>query len=312
MPRAIPESTGRSRRRLHKENMTHRQDTVARIVRGARRRAFRLLLPLALLVGLLLGLWLPSRAAPGPGASGLSEASPVRDAPATDSALLLGAGTLSVSPSSSSIDVNGTVTLDVWINDTADLYGMDFRLCYDHAIVSLPSNNGALLWEVSDELNNFQVRNGVYASNATLCPCTTIPTSMWYLYAVTQTEDSLNPGYPLPFAGSGRLARLTFQGIVTGTTALHFCYSKGSAKDGEALWPAMLDATITVGGPTLPGDLNGDCLVDILDIMLVASHWNTSAGDPTYDPLYDLNGDAGVDIIDIMMVAAEWNQHCSG
>jgi len=60
----------------------------------------------------------------------------------------------------------------------------------------------------------------------------------------------------------------------------------------------------------LPGDLDDDGDVDIVDIMMVASHWNTSVGDPGYDPTRDLDSDGDIDIVDIMMVAVHWNERC--
>jgi hypothetical protein len=60
----------------------------------------------------------------------------------------------------------------------------------------------------------------------------------------------------------------------------------------------------------LEGDVNCDCRVDIVDIMLVASHWNTSMDDPDYDPIYDMDSDGDVDIVDIMAVAAHWGNAC--
>jgi hypothetical protein len=62
--------------------------------------------------------------------------------------------------------------------------------------------------------------------------------------------------------------------------------------------------------PTLSGDMDGDCDVDIVDIMLVASRWNSTVGDARYDPRYDLDHDGDIDIVDIMLVATRWNQHC--
>ncbi|MBM4430241.1 MAG: hypothetical protein FJ026_07840 [Chloroflexi bacterium] len=62
--------------------------------------------------------------------------------------------------------------------------------------------------------------------------------------------------------------------------------------------------------PTLPGDLDGDCDVDILDIMLVASRWCAVLGDEAYDARYDLDADGDIDIIDIMAVAVHWGQVC--
>ncbi|MCK4789072.1 MAG: VWA domain-containing protein [Desulfobacteraceae bacterium] len=53
-------------------------------------------------------------------------------------------------------------------------------------------------------------------------------------------------------------------------------------------------------------DFDGNGVVDVVDIMKVASRWNTKAGDADYDATYDLDGDGDIDIIDIMMVAAQW------
>jgi hypothetical protein len=80
----------------------------------------------------------------------------------------------------------------------------------------------------------------------------------------------------------------------------------------------LLDTYLLFGDPAmrllpnqgLSGDVNGDCAVDIVDIMLVASHWNTRTGDAGYDARYDLDGNGEINIVDIMIVAAQWNTHC--
>ena len=60
----------------------------------------------------------------------------------------------------------------------------------------------------------------------------------------------------------------------------------------------------------IPGDLDCNCRVDIVDIMLVAVRWGSHAGDERYDPAYDLDHDGDVDIVDIMLVAARWGGRC--
>jgi hypothetical protein len=77
---------------------------------------------------------------------------------------------------------------------------------------------------------------------------------------------------------------------------------------------------ISEAGPSgLLGDFDGNCTVDILDIMQVACRWQTSCDNPNpdddpdtpnYDALYDVNNDCVIDIVDIMLVAAHWGDTC--
>jgi hypothetical protein len=69
--------------------------------------------------------------------------------------------------------------------------------------------------------------------------------------------------------------------------------------------------TTTTAWPCqIPGDLDCDCDADVLDIMLVASHWRTAEGGENYDPFYDLDDDGDIDILDIMLVAVHWGEAC--
>ena len=60
----------------------------------------------------------------------------------------------------------------------------------------------------------------------------------------------------------------------------------------------------------ITGDLDGNCVVNIVDIMLVASRWDASIGDIRYNATYDQDGDGNIDIADIMLVAAHWREKC--
>jgi hypothetical protein len=59
-----------------------------------------------------------------------------------------------------------------------------------------------------------------------------------------------------------------------------------------------------------PGDFNDDDFRDTTDIGMMVPKWNTSVGDPEYDPLYDLDGDGDIDLADIMQVVALWMTPC--
>lgn len=55
--------------------------------------------------------------------------------------------------------------------------------------------------------------------------------------------------------------------------------------------------------PHVPGDANGDGVVDGKDVAIVSKAYNTHPGDPAWDPRADLNGDLVVDGKDIAIVS---------
>ncbi len=61
---------------------------------------------------------------------------------------------------------------------------------------------------------------------------------------------------------------------------------------------------------TLPGDVNGDRIVDIFDIGIISAHWypGPPVGPLGYDANSDINGDGAVDIFDVGIASANWGQ----
>ena len=61
---------------------------------------------------------------------------------------------------------------------------------------------------------------------------------------------------------------------------------------------------------TIPGDVNGDRTVDVLDRAGISAHWS---GPPTgplgYDANFDINGDGRIDVLDRAIASAHWGQH---
>lgn len=75
-----------------------------------------------------------------------------------------------------------------------------------------------------------------------------------------------------------------------------------------ALNPSIIYRTsfTSVAPPGLEADLNGDGVVDILDIVIVAAAFGSSPGAPNWDVRADLNGDSAVDIIDMVKVSGTY------
>ncbi|MBC7240452.1 MAG: hypothetical protein H5T71_10170, partial [Chloroflexi bacterium] len=69
-----------------------------------------------------------------------------------------GAGTVRILPNPAYVDVGGTVTVYVWLENAENYYGLDFRFTFEKARVSIPANKASLLWEVFDEENHLVVK----------------------------------------------------------------------------------------------------------------------------------------------------------
>lgn len=82
----------------------------------------------------------------------------------------------------------------------------------------------------------------------------------------------------------------------------------GFPADQTAEWaPVSIQLDLTAR-TCRAGDFDGDCDIDILDVMQVANRWGCGAA--CYDEAYDPDGDGVIDVADIMSVAACWGCGC--
>ena len=112
-------------------------------------------------------------------------------------------------------------------------------------------------------------------------------------------------------ASSGVLATLTFKiisntyalgpssiGLTAGTPATLL----NSAYPHQAVSPVILN-NASYTWPRIPGDINGDERVNILDAILLASMFGSTPSSPNWNPAADLNGDGVVNILDAILLA---------
>jgi hypothetical protein len=119
--------------------------------------------------------------------------------------------------------------------------------------------------------------------------------------------DALSSGSLPGPSGSGSLAVVTFSPVQAGTTTLALQRKQLTDTFGALIPVESTDGSATVV-PAPYGDVDGDCDVDVVDIMLVATRWNATLGEPRYDPRYDLDGDGDIDVVDVMLVASHWGE----
>lgn len=76
-----------------------------------------------------------------------------------------------------------------------------------------------------------------------------------------------------------------------------------------ALLLTMFQIRLVSAGPQCIGtDLNGDGVVNILDIAIVAKAYGTTPEDPGWNPIADLDGSEIINILDIAMVAKDYGE----
>ena len=56
----------------------------------------------------------------------------------------------------------------------------------------------------------------------------------------------------------------------------------------------------------LPGDVDGNGVVDGLDLTAVLSAWETTSGDPLWNPAADLDCNGIIDGLDLTEVISNW------
>ncbi len=85
-------------------------------------------------------------------------------------------------------------------------------------------------------------------------------------------------------------------------------YNDGSPVEQVALQP--MDGIVLQDVDVCQrADVNGDGDVDGMDIQTVAHLWRRQKGDDGYDEAYDFNRDDVIDVIDIMIVASCWGEN---
>ena len=97
--------------------------------------------------------------------------------------------------------------------------------------------------------------------------------------------------------GDGTVATLTFEVVAVKASTLMLSDVLLTNSDGEAFVPTVENAEITES-TQLKGDINGDGIVNIQDLVLTASNLGKTGQNPA-----DVNGDGSVNIQDLVLVA---------
>ncbi|MEM7536248.1 MAG: SdrD B-like domain-containing protein, partial [Chloroflexota bacterium] len=283
--------------------------------------------------------------------------------------------TVYISPESGTVKVSDRYTANVQIDNVADLYGMQIEIAFDPALVGVV--------DAFDFLPGIQILPGDF-----LPPDVTIQNIVGMdngLINFAITLEGPQPGV----TGSGLLAQIVFEGVVSGTTPISLTHVILSDPDSQSIPHTTRDGQLTVeeadpfvdirgrvilerrdsnagaqvciddqcilteadglfsfanmlpegtvhvshpsylrssytysGTPgtglilppatLLGGDINQDDRIDIIDGVLIGLAWNSTPGDPHWNPNADINDDGVVNVQDRVAVAFNWLQSAPG
>ncbi len=227
---------------------------------------------------------------------------------------------LLLSPETVSTRPADTFSVYVGMTTTDPVFGVDTILLFDSTLldvvsVSLGSTELKTLAPGTDNIIDLTraVTIGTDPTQSTLefgsiaYDQTTEATTSGILGTV---DPDTNPIATVVFkarkGGTGTISpKFDNPGVTTDSNAV--AISQGASIDILTAPTAQIAVTITACY-----DFNASGEVDIQDLMLVATHWNTKTGDANYDGLYDLDSDGDIDIADIQLAANSWGTACSG
>lgn len=190
---------------------------------------------------------------------------------------------------------NQTLTVNLYIQDVANLYGADLELQFDPTIARVVDEDPSVPGVQILPLTGFLVPGFVLfkeANNGTGN----------VHYALTQ----LNPTPPA--TGSGALARVRFQPLQPGSFQATYVRTDLSDRNGVPI--SSTAQTCDLSWACYWADLNCSCQVDSVDISTAAAAWHCSTGQACYDIRIDRDLDGLIDVQDIMRFAAQWSWAC--
>jgi hypothetical protein len=58
------------------------------------------------------------------------------------------------------------------------------------------------------------------------------------------------------------------------------------------------------------GDINGDGIVNIKDVIIVSAAFGSVPGDPNWDPTADINEDKVINVKDMVLISVNYGRTC--
>lgn len=184
-------------------------------------------------------------------------------------------------PAESTVYKGDSFTININIDNVVDLFSYETKLGFNRTV-----------------LEPVAVEEGPFIKDQTSSPIGT--------FFLQMIEDDfvyvacVSLGNYSGVSGSGTLFNVTFNAIGAGTSDLQIYDSILLDSSVTEMSHATADGTVLA---VILGDVNGDGIVNVLDLTIVSMAYGMFKGEPNYNPEADLNDDGIVDIRDLAIVA---------
>jgi len=184
-----------------------------------------------------------------------------------------------------------SLTVRVYVSgvlSTKPLYSWMFNLTFNKNVLHVVNvRDGPFLWQVG--FTNFA---GFTLNN----------TAGW-VYSGSALDDWESGGA----SGSGALATVTFKAVGKGNSMLSFSNTQLRTRDPITGMPKPITHTRSPGWfQYLAGDVNGDAMVNLVDVHKVGKAYGTVPGSLGYDIDADQDKDGDVDLDDLKIVKSHY------
>lgn len=195
-----------------------------------------------------------------------------------------------VSPSSVTIPVYQSFTINVTFSGGSDVYGWQIELTWNRTLLDAVNiSEGPFLKAGGSTFFTSQVNA---TEGSMVADCTLVG-----------TVNGVN--------GEGTLATITLYVKNTGECTLHLneAILVGSTEQAIQVQTADGHGYFTASSNvTIPGDLNGDFKVNLEDLVLLAMAYGSKPGDANWNPNADIDKSGAVGLSDLVILALHYGQ----
>ena len=194
---------------------------------------------------------------------------------------------LYIKPQKGIIAVGMNFTVNVDVANVTNLYRFDFKLFYNTTILDgLKATEGPFLKSFGDTFAaKLEIDDAYNATHG----------RVWVVVVLLAPALSAN--------GSGTLASLKFKAATKGNLTFKLHDTELGDKQAKPIAHYATDSIIKI---VIPGDVNGDGIVDTRDIVEICAIYGSRRGDPKYKPNMDINCDGTINIYDVVIACANY------